>query len=141
MNIANLMNQIQIDVECQICYEPFIKLSYEQYDDLMRDCINILPNSFEDDTCCRLYVDRFECLTCRHIICRHCYWSFKNHKYRPAAYDAHIETDADGMAEGCPGDDCPIICPFCRTKDYKIFYGNEIPYELLSEIKNYRRRK
>jgi hypothetical protein len=42
----------------------------------------------------------------------------------------------DGMVEGCPGEDCPIICPFCRTKDYKIFYGNQIPYELLNEIKN-----
>jgi hypothetical protein len=39
------------------------------------------------------------------------------------------------MVEGCPGEDCPIICPFCRTKDYKIFYGNQIPYELLNEIK------
>ena len=42
--------------------------------------------------------------------------------------------DDDGLVEGCPGEDCPIICPFCRTKDYKIFYGNKIPYELLGVI-------
>lgn len=51
-------------------------------------------------------------------------------------YEYFEELDQDGFAEGCPGQDCPIICPFCRTKDYKIFYGNQIPYELLNEIKN-----
>jgi hypothetical protein len=29
----------------------------------------------------------------------------------------------------------PIIGPFCRTKDYKIFYRNQILYGLLNEIK------
>ena len=68
----------------------------------------------------------------------------KNHKYKPAEdwedyYEASGNLDDDGMVEAsCPGEDCPIICPFCRTKDYKIFYGNQIPYELLNEIKNRR---
>ena len=56
----------------------------------------------------------------------------------PICLEIFGELDEDGFAEGCPGQDCPIICPFCRTKDYKIFYGNQIPYELLNEIKNSR---
>jgi hypothetical protein len=81
-------------------------------------------------------------LVCKNIICRKCYWSFENHKYKPT-HEADIELfeycgglDEYGLVKGCPGEDCPIICPFCRTKDYKIFYGNKIPYELLNEIKN-----
>ncbi len=37
------------------------------------------------------------------------------------------ELDDNGLVEGCP-----IICPFCRTKDYKIFYGNQFPYDIKS---------
>ena len=97
----------------------------------------MLSETFEDDNCCRCYEDRFECLICQNIICRKCYWSFKNHKFKPAEedcemYEASGNLDNDGMVEGCPGEDCPIVCPFCRQKDYKIFYGNQI----LNEIKN-----
>ena len=74
-------------------------------------------------------------------MCRNCYWNFKNHKFKPddnyiEEYEASGNLDNDGMVEGCAGQDCPIICPFCRTKDYKIFYGNQIPYDLLNQIKN-----
>ena len=141
MEKSKLINNITCNIECQICYEKFIKLSSTQYYSFLEENKDNLPNSFEDDTCCRLYDDRFECLTCKKIICKDCYWSFKNHKFRPD--DEFIEEfiyfdrlDENGLAEGTPGEDCPIICPFCRTKDYKIFYGNNIPYEVLNDIKN-----
>ncbi len=99
-----------------------------------------MPTTFEKDTYFHLWEDRFECLTCKNIICQGCYWSFTNHKVIP---DEDIdncryygELDENGLVDGCPGKDCPIICPFCRTRDYKIFYNNKMPYELLNEIKN-----
>ena len=85
------------------------------------DSFPVPVDTFEDFYCCRLYEDRMECITCKNIICCKCYWHFENHEL------------IDGEV---PGFDCPIICPFCRQKDYKIFYQNRIPYELLNEIKN-----
>jgi hypothetical protein len=141
MEISKIINEIKSDVECQICFEKFIKLTNEKFDIFYKENNDFLPDTFEDDNCCRCYEDRFECLTCKNTICRACYWSFKNHKFKPddeyiEDYEASGNLDEDGLVEGCPGEDCPIICPFCRTKDYKIYYGNQIPYELLNEIKS-----
>ncbi len=135
--ISNIFNNI----ECQICFEKFIKLTNDEYYKFIEKNKNILPEIFEDNTCCRCYEDRFECLTCKNTICRKCYWNFKNHKYIPDIRDYEFFNyvgllDENGFADGCAGEDCPIICPFCKTKDYKIYYGNKIPYELLNEIKN-----
>jgi hypothetical protein len=138
---SQIINEIKCEIECQICYEKFIKLNDKQYCIFLEVNREILPDTFENDTCCLLYEDRFECLCCKSIICQGCYWSFENHTFKPDEtyvedYEYFSELDDDGFVEGCPGEDCPIICPFCRTKDYKIFYGNQIPYELLNEIKN-----
>ena len=135
------MDSITCNINCQICYEKFIKLNSTQYYIFLEDNKNVLPKNFEDNTSCRLYEYRFECLTCKNIICRDCYWNFKGHKFKPDEewiedYIFHGELDKDGLVEGIPGEDCPIICPFCRMKDYKIFYGNQVPYELLNDIKN-----
>lgn len=134
------ITSIENGVECAICFEKFFKLTNKQFEKFKTE--NDVPVEFENDNCCRCYEDRFECLTCKGIVCQRCYWNFKNHKFKPeceddiADYEYFGELDDDGMVEGVPGEDCPIICPFCRTKDYKIFYGNHIPYELLYEIKN-----
>jgi hypothetical protein len=144
MDTNNIINNIKSDIECDICYEKFIKLKSKQYYKFLEDNENLLPVTFEDYTCCLLYEDRFECLICKSkVICRKCYWNFKNHNFKPEGddleeYEYCNELDDNGLSEGCPGEDCPIICPFCRTKDYKIFYGNQIPYDLLSDIKNQR---
>jgi hypothetical protein len=144
MDTNKIINNIKSDIECDICYEKFIKLKWKQYSKFLEDNKNLLPFTFEDDTCCLLYEDRFECLICKNkVICRKCYWNFKNHKFKPEDYvledyEYLNELDDNGLAEGCPSEDCPIICPFCRTKDYKIFYGNQIPYDLLNNIKNAR---
>ena len=136
-----IINKIKNDIECQICFEKFIKLTYDAFEKFCKDNKEFLPKTFEDDNCCRLYEDRFECVKCKNIVCQKCYWSFKNHKFKPdddyiEDYEYFGELDENGLVEGCPGEECPIVCPFCRTKDYKIFYGNKIPYELLHEIKN-----
>jgi hypothetical protein len=140
MEITQFINEIKSKIECKICFEKFIKLTNKQYDKFCKDNEYFLPETFEDDNCCRCYEDRFECLICKIVICQKCYWSFKNHKFKPREdwidyYKASGNLDDDGMVEGCPGEECPIICPFCRTKDYKIFYGNQMPYELLNAIK------
>jgi len=141
MENTQIINDIESDIECEICYEKFIKLTNEQFDIFFEDNKHILSNTFEDDYCCRCYEDRFECAICKHIICQKCYWNFKNHRVIPSTEDRRFLEymdilDNDGMIDGCTGEDCPIICPFCKTKDYKIFYGNKIPYELLNQIKN-----
>lgn len=141
MEKNELIDNITCNIKCQICYEKFIKLNSDQYYRFLEDNKNILPKYFEDNTCCRLYQDRFVCLNCKHIICKDCYWNFKNHKFRPHNDDFDIyefcgKLDENGLAEGIPGEDCPIICPFCLTKDYKIFYGSQVPYEILNDIKN-----
>lgn len=143
MENSEILDNINHNIKCQICYEKFIKLTVREFYNFLEDNKELLPETFEDNYCCRCYEDRFECLTCKNIICKDCYWSFKNHKFRPD--DEFIEEfvyfdrlNENGLAEGTPGEDCPIICPFCRTKDYKIFYGNQVPYEILNEIKNRR---
>jgi hypothetical protein len=142
--INEIINEISNDVECNICFEKFIKITCKEFDKILIDNKEILPETFERDFCCRYYKDRFKCKICKNEICRHCYLSFRNHKIKPRDgwinfYEESGELDDDGMVDACrPGEDCPIICPFCRTKDYKIFYKNKIPYELLNEIKNKR---
>jgi len=143
MENTQIINDIKSDIECEICYEKFIKLTNEQFDIFFKDNKHILSNTFEDDYCCRCYEDRFECSKCKHTICQKCYWNFKNHRIIPNEIDRrffeYIDIlEHDDMIHGCPGEDCPIICPFCKTNDYKIFYGNKIPYELLNQIKNKR---
>jgi hypothetical protein len=143
MENNEILDNIICNIKCQICYEKFIKLTKKEFYNFLEYNKEILPDTFEDNYCCRCYEDRFECLTCKNIICKDCYWSCKNNKFRPdyefieefAYFD---RLDENGLAEGTPGEDCPIICPFCRTKDYKIFYGNQVPYEILNEIKNRR---
>jgi hypothetical protein len=141
MEITRFITEIKSDIECKICFEKFIKLTNKQYHKFYEENAELLPESYDDDNNLRCWEDRFECLQCKNIICQKCYWSFKNHYFKPREdlidfYKASGNLNNDGMVEGCPGEDCPIICPFCRTKDYKIFYGNQISYELLNEIKN-----
>jgi hypothetical protein len=144
MNKDDIENSIKCDIECKICYNKFIKLTNKQYDKFLKDYKHLLPNTFESDTCCLIYEDRFECLICKDvIICQSCYWSLKNHKFKPnhehiEDYEYFNELDSNGFAVGCPGVDCPIICPFCKQKDYKIYYENRVPYELLTDIRNRR---
>ena len=143
MENSQILNEIKNDIECKICFENFIKLTNKDFDNFLNENEELLPETFEDDYCCRCYEDRFECLKCKNVICQKCYWNFNNHKFKPdddyiEDYEYFGDLDEDGLTEGCPGEDCPIICPFCRTKDYKIFYRNQIPYELLNEIKNRR---
>ena len=140
MDVSQIINNIKSDIECKICFEQFIKLTHNQYKKFYEENEDILPETYDDDNILRCWEDRFECLQCKNTICQHCYWSFKNHKFKPREdlidyYNASGNLDNDELVEGCPGEDCPIICPFCRKKDYKIFYGNQIPYELLNEIK------
>ncbi len=141
MENIKFIDNINSNIECQLCYEKFIKLTNKEFYIFLEDNKELLPETFEDNYCCRCYEDRFECLTCKNIICKDCYWSFKNHKFKPDENNIDMHEflgnlDIDGLVEGTPGEDCPIICPFCRTKDYKIFYGNQVPYEVLNDIKN-----
>lgn len=135
------------DKECQICFQNFVKFNSKEYYEYLENNKHLLDNNFEDDTCCRLYEDRFECLVCKNIVCRKCYWSFKGHKYKPQDEDDIEDAiyfgllDENGLIDAeFPGDECPLICPFCKTTDYKIYYAKCISYELSNEIKKYKLR-
>jgi hypothetical protein len=91
MEIEQIINEIKSDIECKICFEKFIKLTNKQFDKFYKDNKELLPETFEDDNCCRCYEDRFECLICQNIICQKCYWNFKNHKFKPAEEDDDYE--------------------------------------------------
>ena len=143
MENLKIIDEIKNDVDCKICFEKFIKLTDKEFVKFCKDNKELLP-TFEDDNICRCYEDRFECINCKSVICQHCYWNLENHRFKPhdehhiEDYEYFGDLDEDGLAKGCPGVDCPIICPFCLTKDYKIFYENQMPYELLNEIKDIR---
>ena len=52
-----LINKIQNDIECKICFEKFINLTNAQFDKFYKDNKEFLPETFEDDNCCRCYED------------------------------------------------------------------------------------
>lgn len=90
---------------CCICYENFID--------------NI---SFDDDfwgeNPVRCYNDRFECITCRNVVCDTCIQNIP-------------------QEDGATGDfTTKFICPICRKEDlrYKIG-GNYLPVAILRDIK------
>lgn len=53
MENTEIIDKIKSSIECTICFEKFIKLSYERLCIFYEDNKNILPQTFEDDNCCR----------------------------------------------------------------------------------------
>lgn len=111
------------DNECCVCYEKFINnICFDKlcklYDNLLSKKYNIQS---EDDffgyNPVRCYNDRFECLTCRNVLCDTC-----------------IQNMPD--ENGATGDKETIVCPICRICDMRGRFTNLfLPTELLLEIK------
>ena len=130
------------DIECGICYERFINIKGVDFD-LFLETHN--PTSINSNDICRVYDQRFECLTCKNKCCRECVWNFTGLKKNTNddeedSDDDYYEIDDDGDIRGIQGEDGPITCPFCRTNDYREYYyyplNRKIPEELLYEIKS-----
>ena len=55
MEIEQIINEIKSDILCKICFEKFIKLTNKQFDKFYKDNEELLPETFEDENCCRCY--------------------------------------------------------------------------------------
>ena len=113
--------------ECCICYEKFI-------DNICFDKLLKLYNKFEEkyilnedeffgENPVRCYNDRFECLTCRNVVCDTCIQNIPQ----------------DGGAVGDFTE--KFTCPMCRTEDYRFQVGSSnLSVEILRDIKNFKNK-
>jgi len=112
------------DKECCVCYEKFIaNMCFDKlcklYDNLLSKKYNIKhEDEFFGENPVRCYNDRFECLTCKNIVCDTCILNMRD-------------------KNGATGDKDTIVCPICRTCDMRWRFTNlSLPTELLYDIKN-----
>jgi hypothetical protein len=150
MNTENILitEGVILNKECVICYKKFINIkdaNYRSFLEKIKEKYNLTKNNnFEDDTCCLCYDDRFECLTCKNIVCRSCIMNIPDNEngkkinsfamfcneYTEEVYEI-MDMEQTGI----------ITCPICRTKDYRLLYTDKargaLPEEILYDIKNY----
>ena len=130
MNVLDILitEDILLGKKCVICYNNFINIKDANYQSFLEkikvkytlsetDAIN-----FEDETTCLCYDDdgRFECLTCKNIVCSSCIdlipdnengkvedgYAMFNNGYTQVVYKT-LSMRETGI----------IVCPICRTKD------------------------
>ena len=145
---------VLLEKECLVCCSKFINVKdsdYPQFLDKIIEKYNLpKTNKFEEETTCLCYDDRFECLTCKNIVCCGCtmhmpdyengkqlnnYATFNSlaiYGYRKKVYDV-LDQESTGI----------ITCPICRTKDYRLLYTDSkrglLSEEILYDIKNFKR--
>lgn len=148
MNRADIIitEGVALNKECVICYNKFINIKTSDYSTFLEKIIEKYEltknNDFEDETCCLLYDDRFECLTCKNIVCRSCIMDMPDYKHGKQL--DHFAMFCNGYTEEvyeiCDMNQTGIItCPICRTIDYRLLYTGKIrgvlPEEILYDIK------
>jgi hypothetical protein len=92
-----------------------------------------INKDFEGDTSCLCYDNRFECLICKLFVCRECVYNMygveicKKGKEEQNEWAEYMNRPIDEIEEykGIMGEDGPIICPICKTKDYMEYNGNK----------------
>ena len=110
--------------ECCICYEKFIdNISFDKlcnlYYNLFKEKYNLNEDEFWGENHVRCYNDRFECLTCRNVVCDCCIQ----------------RTPHEDESTGGDFTD-KFTCPMCRTEDFRYqIRGNYLPVEILCDIK------
>ena len=114
--------------ECFICYEEFIdNISFDKlcklYYELFEEKYNLNEDDFWGENPVRCYNDRFECSTCRNVVCDTCI--------------QHIP-----QKDGAVGDFTErITCPMCRREDYRFRIGSSnLSVEILRDIKNFKNK-
>jgi len=103
---------------CCICYENFIdNISFVELLKLSKKFID--DDDFWGENPVRCYNDRFECITCRNIVCDTCIQNIP-------------------QEDGATGDFITkFTCPICRKEDFRYqINGKYLPVEILREIKN-----
>jgi len=146
---------IQPNQTCVICYRKFVRLTYKEYKDFLRENTNCeyyqlkenkeeLNGLFQALELC--YDVRFECVTCSSCVCYGCVPKMKGLMIEDPFMDEYEEFmgkrypgDPPGLYPGVMGKDGPVTCPICRTKDYREYYTRQtrgnIPENILREIK------
>ena len=108
---------IKAELMEKIVHELF-KEKYNLNDDTLND-----EDEVFGENPVRCYNDRFECLTCRKVVCDTCI--------------QHIPQE-----NGATGDFTEkFTCPMCRTKDYRFQIGSSnLSVEILRDIKNFKNK-
>jgi len=116
---------------CCICYEKFIdNICFDElldlYSNLFKEKYNLNDDTGHDEdefwgeNPVRCYNDRFECLTCKNVVCDTCITHIPQ---------KNCATGGDFTEK--------FTCPMCRTEDYRFLIGGEyLPIEILRDIKN-----
>ena len=151
--------------KCEICEEIIVDISLRDMID-MKNSFYIMKRDIEsgeyvdipvDVSNCEDYIAReqkhmYECLTCTKKLCQECRVSLEGPEFvfpspRDIEYMETWENDAGenykylgGLIQGIPGENCPVICPFCNTQDTRNSYGYDHELvmsrlQLLNEIK------
>lgn len=134
MDIKDIIikEHLYTNIECSICYELFIDTKGKDYwlllDEIENKYNQRLRNELENKKGVLLLENKFECLVCKNIICRGCIWSLESARVDADPdmidmYENGLVDDGyssyDGKVDGYQGEDGPIICPFCKTKDFR----------------------
>ena len=114
--------------ECCICYEKFIdNITFDKlltlYHKSFEEKYNLNEDEFFGENPVRCYNDRFECLTCRKVVCDTCIQNIP-------------------QENGATGDFTEkFTCPMCRTEDYRFQIGSSnLSVEILRDIKNFKNK-
>lgn len=114
--------------ECCICYEKFIdNITFDKllnlYHKSFEEKYNLNEDEFFGENPVRCYNDRFECLTCRNVVCDTCIQNIPQ----------------DGGAVGDFTE--KFTCPMCRTEVYRFQVGSSnLSVEILRDIKNFKNK-
>ena len=132
--------------ECCVCYERFINISCGKLCDLYEKLVeeDEKYNEIIDwETTCLCYDDRFECLTCKNLVCYGCIKKMPD----PDAIKRIDIFNYNNYFQDYMDDSGRITCPICRTKDFRLKIqgrlkgycgarGGILPEELIYDIKN-----
>jgi hypothetical protein len=105
--------------ECCVCYERFINISCDKLCDLYEKLVEEEEKyNIDWETLCLCYDDRFECLTCKNLVCYGCIKKIPDTDYikRVDIFNYNnYNYFQDNMNETSK-----ITCPICRTKNFKL---------------------
>ena len=161
MKICEILRKenILLNKECVICYSNLINIKSENYDKFLEKIkikYKLSKNSilnFEHATAHLCNDERFECLTCRKIICCECLARIPDPSPDPKLAFERLVMETESVswqsflslisAESYHDnfysveDTGVVTCPVCRTKDFRLKINgiNQLPVELLQDIK------
>jgi len=120
---AILMNEnVVLDKECVVCYKKFINIKdsdYYEFLNKIKEKYKIEQN-FEDETTCLCYDARFECLTCKNIVCCSCIGNMPDNKNGKQLnkFAMFCNGYTEEVFETLTMDETGIVtCPICRTEN------------------------